>query len=210
MARYILQAFVLLYVLLNAGNSMGFWLTLPSTSVNNAEISRNAAADDYSDAPTFASDSNPSSRKRDLGDISSTSSTQPFHIAKRQTRTPPNSLPMNRPAVILPRSSLHRLRKRQGSLLKQEETIGLLPMLPATDEMVTSVEKHEIPMHDCGQNHRLSQSTVQFDGPREDHQKLINRISADRLGHVTTRRSSNIPVQDRRPALQIFIVRNIA
>lgn len=214
--------FLVVIICLGVRSSMGFVVSVTGTTVNQVKITQNAQADDYSDRSSFASPSNPEHNpsphpKRDLHSNSelSSSSNRPSSDTFR-----PNDETVARPRFILPRGlSSHPLHsRRQTGFLKQEERLGFLDhdsnpfttlqahpltrpiekhdlLIPVGQQQVPSIDKTLDPLS-------LQQDTLLPPG-------FLHRVLANDFNHFVSRRTSNIPIQDRRPTLQIFIIRDL-
>ncbi|KAG0147680.1 hypothetical protein CROQUDRAFT_655891 [Cronartium quercuum f. sp. fusiforme G11] len=224
MGRFIFTYLVVLCVLLEAGFSTGFLFTVPNASVNHQEIARHAQVNGYSHAATFAHPPKRLVRKSKLIRRAPARSLSQSDLTPDHTRSTLEEYDVNKRRIILPRSQVARFAKRQKSLLKQEEAIGLSaiphPLIPPVAKTTTGarpIEKHDLVIKDYNDGHQPSKSPSSLETLRVQNRKphhggavFLNRILLKKSSHVTTRRSSNIPVQDRRPAVQIFIVRQVA
>ncbi|KAH9816482.1 hypothetical protein DFH28DRAFT_205881 [Melampsora americana] len=223
MARYQLHSFFILgLIVANAGISMGFIITIANTLVDNSEISRkspaNAKTPDFSHFDKTPQPTTPKGLAR--------RTTKSTHPAGHTTgHTSKNSDGQTAERTILPRSLSHLLDKRGRGLFKQEESVGFSTHIQQTETLsapkfvkvaTLSAEHHNVDLVDCSRNsHKIQPlSTImsshpKLEKPDVDSPTLLSRVLENQMIHFSTRKSSNIQVQDRKPNLQVYIIRDV-
>ncbi|EGG04089.1 uncharacterized protein MELLADRAFT_108709 [Melampsora larici-populina 98AG31] len=221
MGRYQLSSFFVLgLIVAQAGISMGFIITIANTLADNSEISKNSQTVDPTQTPEFShlDEPNQITTPKRLARRSTSSSTHP--LGHTTGYTSKNSDGQTAERIIIPRSLSHTLDKRRRGFLKQEEAVGFTTHFqktktisaPKSVEVTTpSPEHHNVDLVDCNKkSHKIQPYTtnIMTSHPKiqkldSDNPTLLSRVLANQLIHFSTRKSSNIQVQDRKPNLQV-------
>lgn len=218
--------FVLGLIVVHAGISMGFIITIANTLADNSEISKNSPAVEHDETLNLShlDEPNQSTTPKRLARRSPKSSTHP--VGHTTGYTSKNSDGQTAERIILPRSLSHLMDKRRRGLLKQEEAVGFSTQIrptktvsaPKSVEAANPGAKHNnVDLVDCSkkshriQSHALNfvSSRIKMEHPDVNTPTFLSRVLANQFIQFTTHKSSNIQVQDRKPNLQVYIIRDI-